>query len=157
MVTLIKKLAPGALATLAAFAVGAASLAYAQSKTDAAAPVGRIETPSLAPYAPAAPSYTVCGACGEQIGTPRPVFVAEPVNAPQRRAVRDGRGFAAPVRQGYDDCAPREVVVYYVGGVPDRPAFPRTSYDLPAVQCEPAGYPHTVALSHPQHRAHGHR
>lgn len=104
------------------------------------------------------PRLTLCGSCGVEIGRARPVYVAPavhgrggPVLAP--RPVHRHAEPVAVVREmpapDYYDEHGRAVVVYYMGGVPPRPAMPFLTYAAPSPYGSPSGYPHTLPLSAP--------
>lgn len=106
--------------------IACALIAYAQSPNQPAAPSS---APSVAFQAtpPPAPHVVICGQCGAQISEAQPVYVAAPVNQPQRprRVVAANPHLPGPVHyhqgvacagQFEEDCAPYRI--------PPRSIFP---------------------------------
>lgn len=138
MKSIVSKFLPGIVVSLLTVVVGSVCLARAQSKAES--PAAPIPQAVYAPVQPQPAPLTVCGSCGQYLEAARPVWVAQPTPGQYQAGPRDRRqAYQGGHDHGRDraqacDYGP-EPVVYYVGGMPpDRPAFPRTSYDLPRIQ-----------------------
>lgn len=162
MKTLIAKLAPGLAVAFLTVALGAAGLLHAQSTPTAATPPAAVQPAPATAAAVAQPApLTVCGVCGAEIGAPRVVMVAPGVrlSAPPVPAYAPAAVAWEPApAPDYFDAYGRPVVVYYVGGVPPRSAFPVGDYALPSAYPAPSAcaYPQTLPISRGGH-IHGRR